>query len=101
MIHYTCDRCRRSIDTRQEVRYTVRVESLAAADHMPGFLHDERDHLEQIEEIIDGLESGEIDDERHGLFRRQVFDLCSSCHDRFIRDPLGSETQAEFGFSEN
>ncbi len=101
MIHYTCDRCHRCIDPRQEIRYTVRIEIMAAADEHTGLHSMAHDHLDEIEQIIDGLESGDLNDCESGMYRRQVFDLCSSCHDRFVRDPVGRETQAEVGFSEN
>lgn len=101
MIHYTCDRCHRPIDVTQEIRYTVRIEVTAAADDQSGWMDEDRDHLAQIEEIIQSLESVDSREGRMEPFQRQVFDLCSSCHDRFVRDPIGNEHQAEVGFSEN
>src|SRR2546421_1687660 len=66
MIHFTCDRCRRVIDSEQEARYVVRMEMEAVMDpvHEDEPL-DDRDHLLEIDEILERTltESDSIDDE--------------------------------------
>ena len=60
MIHYSCDRCKRPINPKTDLRYVVRLETQAMMD-LPDFQDsdDERDHLLEIEELLDEL--GEIE----------------------------------------
>ena len=41
MIHYTCDRCKRTINPENELRYVVRLEVYASLDPIEDELHDE------------------------------------------------------------
>lgn len=99
MIHYTCDRCHRPIDPTQEIRYAVRIEVVAATGEPAGWSANGHDPMTQLDEMIERL-----DPATGGSFepcQQQQYDLCSSCHDRFVRDPMGAENHAEVGFSEN
>jgi hypothetical protein len=102
MIHYSCDRCRKTIDPQDEVRYIVNLEVHAAIE--PVDLdedEDDRDYLEEIQEILEKLE--DVADEpirRHGSSQR-TFDLCPACYRKFIQNPVGSDLHAQLGFSSN
>jgi len=101
MIHYSCDRCKREINPDQDLRYILRMEIEAADDQMPGEVVDDLDHLQDLEDLLetnDDYASSPLGEE---LYQRKRYDLCSDCYRRFMKNPLGKETSAPFGFSKN
>jgi hypothetical protein len=102
MMHFTCDRCRRVIDSEQELRYVVRMEIEAAMDPIhEGDPQDDRDHLLEIDEIlerVDALQSEALDDD---LYQKRRYDLCPQCFRKFSANPLGREKKVTLGFSHN
>ena len=102
MIHYSCDRCKRKIDTAHEVRHVVKIEIQPAMEPPPTEeTEDDRDHLMEIHEM---LESVDPEDELTGIeedHRRLCFDLCPDCYHKFIDDPLGAEALWHVEFSHN
>ena len=102
MIHYTCDRCHRRIDPTQEIRHVVRVEVQAVLEPLPyDELEDDRDHLLEIDELLDAMDLEDEDLLPDDLPRQLRFDLCSDCYRKYIRDPLGLEASVNIGFSAN
>ncbi len=101
MIHFSCDRCKRSIDPSEQLRYVVRVEIRAALD-FEDTTEDEssRDHLLEIEEILDSAEDGSSDFVSDDVYQQKRFDLCPSCYRKFVRNPVGKDS-VELNFSEN
>ena len=61
---------------------------------------DERDHLLEIEEILDELGEPNLDyvDED---YQRRRYDLCAQCYQEYIKNPLGVEKTHRVGFSQN
>ena len=61
---------------------------------------DERDHLLEIEEILDELGESNLDyvDED---YQRRRHDLCAQCYQEYIKNPLGVEKTHRVGFSQN
>ncbi len=100
MIHFTCDCCKRVIDLDEEVRFVVRMEVFAAADAGETDADDERDYLEEIEEMLSLAEDSDesLNDD---VYQQVRFDLCSDCRQKFVRDPLGRTTPVHLGFSNN
>jgi hypothetical protein len=102
MIQYCCDRCKRVLDSTDELRYVVRIEIEAKFDGLCGESEDERDHLLELDEVLERLECADgadaIDDE---LYRRQRYDLCPECYRKYTQNPLGRELAAPLGFSNN
>ena len=101
MIHYSCDRCGRKIATKDEIRFSVRVEVEPVIAPLEDELTDEdRDYLMELSESLD---NGTVDEplyiEQASL--RQQFDLCGDCHRKFKANPLGRETSKQLNFSEN
>ena len=102
MIHYSCDRCRKPIDPEEDLRYVVKVEIQLAMEPVDAEeLDDERDHLLEIQEILERL-----DDEENGLvgeeiYERRTFDLCADCYRKYRRSPVGNELPAQLDFSNN
>ncbi len=103
MIHYGCDRCGRPIDPRDELRYVVRIEIDAVMEPIDGDVveDDDRDHLMELHEIIE--RSADAADSMIGdeVYQRQRFDLCSACHQKFTRNPVGKESSKQLDFSNN
>ena len=103
MIHYSCDRCGRSIDPEDELRYVVRIEIDALMDPVDGEAVDDtdRDHLMELHEIIE--RHGDDTDSAIGndVYQRKRFDLCSECHRKFAQNPLGKDQAKQLNFSNN
>lgn len=99
MIHYTCDRCQRRIETDQETLYQLRIEIDAVSPPEPALDADEQAAREflDMDETIDDL-NGEA-----GATNEPAplsFDLCHDCFTRYSQDPLGLNA-SELGFSKN
>lgn len=101
MIHYTCDGCQRTIDLQREVRYIARVEVYAALDPLEEDIDDDRDHLQEIQDVLETLD--DLGDAAIGdaVYHHQRYDLCSECRKRFVNKPLGHTALEELGFSQN
>ncbi len=102
MIRYSCDLCRRDLDPTTDLRYVVKVEVFASFDPTASEEEEgDRDHLEEIQEILERLEDAECDQIGDDVYQKLRFDLCAECRKKFLRDPLGRETVKVFDFSEN
>lgn len=100
MIHFTCDRCRRVIDSEQELRYVVRMEIEAVMEAVHADEpQDDRDYLLEIDEL---LEAGEADEPAvDETYHRRSYDLCPHCYRKFTANPLSRERKPVLGFSHN
>ncbi len=98
MQHFSCDLCGKDL-TDVAGRYVVNMEVFAA--HDPAELTAEDlsdDHLEEMGEL---LREGDASDlEPAPAYKKLRYDLCTSCHAKFLADPLGREAQ-KFDFSSN
>ncbi len=102
MIHHSCDRCKCMIDPEDELRYVVKLEILAAMEPADADdVEDDRDHLLEVQEILERLEAGEDENVSDEIYQRKHFDLCSTCYREFIKNPLGREQPVHLGFSAN
>jgi hypothetical protein len=102
MIRYSCDLCKRDLDPQDDLRYVVKIEVYAAFD--PASTDDEendRDHLEEIQDILERMEDSASDQIGDDVYQQLRFDLCPECRRRFIKSPLGRESAKAFGFSSN
>ena len=100
MIKFTCDLCKREIDPEEDLRYVVKMEIYAAFDPM-ALEEDDRDHLQEIQDILErseDLESEQIGDD---VYQQLRFDLCPECRRKFLKNPLGRENAKILNFSEN
>ncbi len=101
MIHYTCDRCKREIES-DELRFTVKLEMSAAFDPQPtDELDDDRDHLREIQNILEQLDSSPSDEVSEEIHQELRFDLCSECSRKVRKNPLGATPAKKFEFSSN
>ncbi len=104
MIHYTCDCCKRRIDSSDELRYIVRLEVYAALEPLEDEADDDRDHLQEIQEMLERLDDSreeEFEEVCDEVYHKQRFDLCSDCRQRFVQNPLARPTKAHLNFSQN
>lgn len=102
MIRYSCDLCQRELDPQDDLRYVVKVEVYAAFD--PSSTDgddDDRDHLEEIQDILERMEDSSNDQISDEVYQQLRFDLCPDCRRKFIKNPLGRELVKAFGFSSN
>ena len=100
MIHFVCDVCKRSLDA-EDLRYVVRMEVYAALDNTDADVDNDRDHLREIEDVLEELD--ETDDRELGdeVYQQLRFDLCANCRQRFLSDPLGRRVPQHLDFSQN
>ncbi len=102
MIHYSCDRCKRPIDTQSDLRYVVRLEVEAVMDPLHEHENqDDRDHLLEIDEILERVDAADCPEIGDEVYQRRRFDLCASCCRKFMQNPVGRDKKATLGFSQN
>jgi len=102
MIQYSCDLCKRALDPQEDLRYVVKMEVYAAFDPIASLEEeDDRDHLQEIQDILERIEDSEDDRIGDDVYQQLRFDLCPECRKKFIENPLGREVAKAFGFSDN
>jgi hypothetical protein len=102
MIHHTCDRCKRVIDPEHELRYVVRMEIEAVMDPIhEDEPEDDRDHLMEIDEILERVEAVDSDSVSDDLYQKRRYDLCPQCYRKFSVNPVGRDKKVTLGFSHN
>ena len=102
MIHYSCDRCKCQLDPHDDLRYCVKIEIQAMMDPIADPEPEaDRDHLLEIEDILEQLAEEESCDVGEDIYQKRSFDLCPNCYRKFIQNPLGREQKTAVGFSKN
>ena len=102
MIHYSCDRCKRPLDPHDDLRYVIKVEVHAAMDPCAEEeIEDDRDHLLEIQEILERLDDTDCEAVGDDIYQRRRYDLCPDCFRKYIKNPVGGELPAHLGFSDN
>ncbi len=102
MIHHSCDLCKRLIDPEDDLRYVVKMEIYAAIDPIEADQNaDDRDHLAEMQEILQRMEEAGTDAVGEEVYQQLRFDLCPECRKRFMKNPLGREAAKKFDFSKN
>jgi len=102
MIHYSCDLCKREMDPDEDLRYVVKMEIYAAFDPMVGEEQDDdRDHLREIQDILERMEQSDADHVGEDVYQQLSFDLCPECRKKFLRNPLGRDSAKVLDFSKN
>ncbi len=102
MIHHSCDLCKRLIDSEQDVRYAVKIEVYAALDPANEEPDDDRDGLQEIQEMLERMDdatSQQVAEDE--VYQQLRFDLCADCRKKFLKHPLGREAAKQFDFSQN
>jgi len=102
MIRYSCDLCKRELDLEEDLRYVIKIEVYAAFDPTaPSEDENDRDHLQEIQDILECLEDADDNQIGDDVYQQLRFDLCPECRKKFLQNPLGRETAKAFGFSSN
>jgi len=102
MIRYSCDLCGRNLDPREDLRYVVKMEIYAAMTPLTSDeCDDDRDHLQDLQEVIERMEDVESDQIGEDVCQQLRFDLCPECRRRFVQSPLGREIAKLCDFSQN
>ena len=102
MIHHSCGACKRLIDPNQALRYVVRMEIYAAADvNNTDESDDDRDHLHEIQDILEQMDDSESEAVSGEVYQQLRFDLCPQCREKFLSNPVSRETVTQLDFSEN
>jgi hypothetical protein len=102
MLHVTCDLCGKKLRPAEDHHYVVKIEAFAARD--PAELTEEdldEDHMEAVSKLLQDMEANSGEIEVPAPCRNFRFDLCSDCHGKFVRDPLGREHDHKLHFSSN
>ena len=101
MIHYSCDRCKRILDPAQDLRYVIKINAQVALEPLDNHdSPDDRDYLEEVQELLEELADANDDDIALGLPVQKRFDLCIDCYRKYLQNPLG-EPAVQVGFSSN
>ncbi len=100
MIRYSCDLCKREMAS-DDLRYVVRVEVSQAFEPAVEEAEDERDYLQEVHDMLEAVDDVDELDGADDIYRQMRFDLCPSCHKKFLRNPLGRNVAAPFDFSKN
>lgn len=101
MLHYSCDLCKRPIDTRADVRHVVKIEVFPAVDDQAVEAGgDDADHLEEMQDLLEQLDDGDATALEESA-RSMRFDLCDACRQRFVKNPLGVKNGKQLDFSNN
>jgi len=101
MIHYTCDRCKKTINQSSELRYQVSIGVQAHGEPDSGLPCEDVDALSELHQVLDGLHDDDKESaEQVPCFSTQ-YDLCPRCYRLFSRNPLGRELAIAIGFSNN
>jgi hypothetical protein len=101
MLHFTCDRCKRPIDTDNELRYSIQVRVEIFMGCYQSTSHEDLDPLDQVADELQLLQDESDVEQAARLHSGQTFDLCSSCYRAYIKNPLAREMPLPMGFSEN
>ena len=102
MVHFTCDLCGKDLTASGDPRFVVKIEAFPGFDPTQLTEDDlDDDPMEAVAEILqrdETLSSRDVSEPLHKGFR---FDLCPTCHEKFVKDPLGKESLRTFDFSKN
>jgi hypothetical protein len=102
MLHVTCDLCGKKLQAGEDHRFVVKIEAFAA--HDPAEITEadlEEDHMQAVSQLLRDMEDNPGEVEVPPANKSFRYDLCSDCHQKFVRDPLGKEIGQKFDFSKN
>jgi len=103
MVHVSCDLCGRDLRSKDDPHYVVKIEVYAAQNPFEITEDDlDEDHMEAVSQILQSEDEDALSEgEENGGRRILRFDLCPTCREKFVKDPLNREAALHFDFSEN
>ena len=91
MIRYRCDGCGLDLESDGSNHFILRIEAFAAAGKIEFTKQDvERNHEAEIRRLLSELEEQDPDTIEDQVYRLIRYDLCPTCHRRFLDSPLGA-----------
>ena len=88
MTFYKCDGCGRNLK-KEELRYRIKIEATAVYNQNEIHLVDLiQNHQKEIIELIKKMEEMNVEEIEEQIYKGFEFDLCPSCHKRYIKNPL-------------
>ncbi|RUL85823.1 hypothetical protein [Tautonia sociabilis] len=100
MVHFTCDLCGKDLGAG-EPRFVVKIAAY------PGFDPDQiteddldEDHMEAVAEVLRSEQNQGTGSSQEEGYRGFRYDLCPSCHQKFLKDPLGKDLIRSFDLSD-
>jgi hypothetical protein len=89
------------LDPKHDVSYVVRMEVYPSPCETESVIDNDRDHLEDIQEVLQRFDEFEADGilPETDTYRKGRFDLCRACCERFLQEPLGRRNAPKFDFS--
>ena len=85
-----------------DLRYVAKMEIYAAMDSADeDEPDDDRDHLLEINEILDSIDDADFDSVGEDIYKSSQFDLCPECQRKVLENPLGRQQAPQFNFSAN
>ena len=99
MVHYSCDSCGKILDSGDDTRYKVKIETYIAND-----IDDDEFDAESLEnnEFDFGEDDENIDDELDDIdYKTFQFDLCYTCYKNYAKNPISNKILQRKRFSEN
>lgn len=82
----------------------MNLEVYASLDDTAENADEERDHLEELEEILDRMDDVDSDtaaDFGSEVYEQNRYDLCSDCRKRLLQNPLSRVLSPGLTFSKN
>ena len=100
MIHFSCDRCQKTIAS-DDLRFTVSIEIQVAVENQSADEEILSAEMEELHEVLDELNEEEREEVKRFAYQRQEHDLCLECQREYLANPLGVELPTRVGFSQN
>lgn len=89
MIRYRCDGCGIDLERDGSNHFILKMEAFAAAGKLEFTREDlNRDHDAEIRRVLAELENHSPDEIENQVYRALRYDLCPTCHRRFLEAPL-------------
>jgi len=102
MLHYSCDMCKRPMDSENDLRYVVKLEVYAAFDPLAvDDAEEDRDALEDLHEILERIDDATDENIGDEVYQQLRFDLCPECRKKLLKYPLGRKPADKHDFSRN
>ena len=101
MIHYSCDMCKCEFDPKHDTSYVVRMEVYPAPAETDAAIDNDRDHLEDIHEVLERFEEFDADGQlaRNRHVSNPPLRSVQRCCKQFLKQPLGRSAAPQFDFS--
>lgn len=94
MIRYRCDGCGDDLPRDGSNHFILKIEAFAAAGKLEFTKQDiEKDHEAEIRRVLSQLEGHSHDDIEDQIYRALRYDLCPTCHRRFLAEPLAAASR--------